>query len=70
MAITTPISSVGIIRATEMLQSARNEAIQTADDDVQIMTVSIGRSVDAPTPDADDERPLPPSQDRVVDIRV
>lgn len=70
MSITMPISSVGIVRAAEMLQSARNEAIQNGEEGVQTISIPIGRSVDAPTPDEADGVALPPSQDRMVDIRV
>lgn len=70
MSITMSINTVGIVRAAEMLQSARNEALQSADGQPQTTTVEIGRSVDAEARALESDRPLPASQKRVVDIRV
>ncbi len=70
MSITMSINAVGIVRATDMLQSARNEALRSADGQPRTKTVEIGRSVDAEARASESDRPLPASQNRVVNIRV
>ncbi|MBX9931739.1 MAG: hypothetical protein K2Y56_09415 [Methylobacterium sp.] len=75
MTITMSINAVGLVRATEMLQSARNETardenVQGAGGAKRSITVEIGRSVDAETREAESEIPLPASQKRAVDILV
>lgn len=70
MTITMSINAVGIVRATDMLQAARNDAARSAAEGPQIRSVEIDRSVDAMASEAKSERPLPASQKRVVDILV
>lgn len=70
MTITMSINTVGIVRATDILQSALNDAAKGTDDAPRIRSVEIGRSVDAEAREADSERPLPASQQRAVDILI
>lgn len=70
MTITMSINTVGIVRAAEMLQAARNDTVRAPDDGPQITSVEIGRSVDAEAREEESERPMPASQKRVVDIQV
>lgn len=70
MTITVSINTVGIIRATNILQSARNEAMRSADDTPQTKSVEIGRSLDAELREAESDRIQTPSQNRAVDIWV
>ena len=70
MSITMSINAVGMLRANGILQSARNEALRSANGQPRTKTVEVGRSVDAEARASESDRPLPASQTRVVDIRV
>ena len=70
MTITTSISTVGIVRATEMLQSARTDAALAHQSGPHTVSVEIPRSEDAQAQDREGGRVLPASQRRAVDISV
>ncbi|MDP4002160.1 hypothetical protein [Methylobacterium sp. NEAU K] len=70
MTITTSINTVGIVRATEMIQSARTAAAMEHQPGPRTASVEISRSVDAEAQGEEVDRPLPASQRRVVDVRV
>ncbi|AYO83691.1 hypothetical protein [Methylobacterium brachiatum] len=70
MTITTSINNVGIVRATEMMQTARAEAAIEHRPGLHTVTVAV------PEPDSgilqlqENSRDLPASQKRAVDISV
>ncbi|WP_082528580.1 hypothetical protein [Methylobacterium sp. Leaf466] len=70
MSITTSITSVGLLKATELIQAARTDAAIDREAGPRLVSVDIGRSVDAETREQESSRPLPASQSRVVDILV
>lgn len=70
MTITASINTVGIVRATEMLQSTRTEAALDHRQGPHTVSVEIARSTETGAHAQGDGRPTPPSQKRVVDIRV
>ena len=70
MTITISINSVGSLRATEIIHSARADAALGHQTAPRLVSVDVGRSVDAEAQETDASRPLPASQNRVVDILV
>lgn len=70
MTIATSINTVGVIRATEMIQSARRDAALAHDPRPHTVSVERARLSDTPVPDRDADRTGPGSQRRVVDITV
>lgn len=70
MTITASINTVGVVRATEMLQTARTDAALDHRDGPHIVSVEIARANGSEGQDRAGGRLLLPSQKRVVDIRV
>jgi hypothetical protein len=70
MTITISINAVGSLRATEIIQSARADAAREHQTVPRLVSVDIGRSVDAEAQETGASRPLPASQNRAVDILV
>jgi hypothetical protein len=70
MTITVSINAVGMLRATDIIQSARADAAREHQLGPHLVSVDIGRSVDTETPETDTSQPLPASQNRLVDILV
>ena len=72
MTISTSINTVGVVRATEMIQSARRDAALQHDPRPRPHTVSveISRLSDTLASEQDAGRSGPGSQRRIVDITV
>jgi hypothetical protein len=70
MTISTSINTVGLVRATEMIQSARRDAALARDPRPHTVSVEIPRLSDTLALERDAGRPQPGSQRRVVDITV
>ncbi|GJD76760.1 hypothetical protein [Methylobacterium goesingense] len=67
MTLTVSLNRVGLVRATEILHQARNDAARRHQTELQTVTVALDRpSEPAPTASA----APPPGQDRVVDLQV
>jgi hypothetical protein len=63
MTITVPITQVGILRATEIVHDARNDAARRHETEPRTISVEVERAPAA-------ERDGMPGQGRVVDVRV
>ena len=67
MTITVPLTQVGIIRATEIVHGARNDAARRHETEPRTVSVDIGR---AEAPAGIETATIPASQRRVVDLRI
>lgn len=67
MTLTVSLNRVGLVRATEILHQARNDAARRDQTEPQTVTVALDRPL-APAPTA--SAPPPQGQDRVVDLQV
>ncbi|KQO71909.1 hypothetical protein [Methylobacterium sp. Leaf89] len=63
MTITVPLMQVGIIRATEIVHGARNDAARRHEAEPRTVSVEVGRARDA-------EGDVVGRQRRIVDVRV
>jgi hypothetical protein len=70
MTISTSINTVGVVRATEMIQSARRDAALQHDPRPHTVSVEISRLSDTLASEQDAGRSGPGSQRRIVDITV
>lgn len=70
MTITTSINTVGLLKATEMVQSARAEAAIEHRAGLHTVTMVVPEPDDASSQVQGDVRGLPALQKRVVDISV
>ena len=70
MTITTSINAVGLMKATEMVQSARAEAAIEHRAGLHTVTMVVPEPDDAGSQVQEDARGLPAPQKRVVDISV
>ena len=70
MTITTSINTVGVMRATEMLQSARTDAALDHREGPHTVSVEIARSSETGAQQREGRHLSPSSQRRVVDIEV
>lgn len=73
MTITIPITSVGPLRATDLLQSARNDLIRRGDDETRLVTVEVVRPADPMRPSRAPEADVAsigPAERRLVDLQV
>jgi hypothetical protein len=70
MTISTSMSKVGVVRAAEMILSARNAAALDHERGLHTVSVEIPRLSDTLELARDAGRPLPDSQKRTIDISV
>jgi hypothetical protein len=70
MTITIAINAVGVLRATEMIQSASADAAIEHRAGLHTVTMAVPRPDDAGSRAQEDARRLPASVKRVVDITV
>lgn len=70
MTITTSINAVGILSATNLIQSARADAALQHREGLHTVTVKLSDVSRAEDRQRDDKPPLPAPQTRVVDITV
>ncbi|MEE7501955.1 hypothetical protein [Methylobacterium mesophilicum] len=70
MPITTSINVVGPVAATQMIQSARAEAALEHRAGLHTVTMPVPKADDPGITARQDDRLLPASQERVVDITV
>ncbi|NEU13099.1 hypothetical protein G3T14_13250 [Methylobacterium sp. BTF04] len=66
--ITVPITALGVIRATELVQTTRNALAERHDHTTRTVSVEVGQG--APTLSHNSNEDEPPRQPRVVDLQV
>ncbi|MDB5646678.1 hypothetical protein [Methylobacterium sp.] len=67
MTMAVSLNQVGVIRATEILHQARNDAARRHETEPKTVSVDIGR---AEAPAGIETATIPASQRRVVDLRI
>lgn len=70
---TIPITSLGLLRATDLLLSTRNDLIRRGDDETRLVTVEVARPVDPMRPSQASGEGLPsigPAERRLVNFLV
>ncbi|GJD94051.1 hypothetical protein [Methylobacterium iners] len=70
---TVPITSLGLLRATDLFQATRNDLIRRGDTETRLVTVAVDRPLDPRRPSlaAGEGAPsIGPSERRLVDLLV